>query len=435
MMTLSRYRMDAMDIDNDKNPKMWDKNGMIRIQSNRETAPKVDTQKLKQAKETLFSRDDLGYLHLPDRMSEWEAAQQHAKRIQSISKKQIVIGMGGSSLGGKCISQVLRKSAEQIEFWDSTDPIFLRERFDAQRSPKDTHWIVISKSGSTLETLSIVNFVNAKLEELNLNLFDQLTIVTEDSDSPLADLAKKNDIPVIPHAKDVGGRFSALSVVGLLPAALVGADLSLIREGAKLAKEQASFAIELATQILSSLERNESVSIIWPYDYRLKGFSRWTQQLWAESLGKKQKRDGSKAPHVSTPIYCLGSREQHSILQQIMEGQKDKLLIFLTQKSDKAKPLLQTPNLFHSEKHLEDKSPEIINSIEAQACIEATKQNDISTVTLEYDFPNEKMIGYLLFGVQLTIGILGEYLDVNAYDQPGVELGKRIAKEQLLLLK
>lgn len=402
---------------------------MLKIKrSNRKTDEKLVSE-LKGHFANLLDKKDLGFHQLPFRDEQWEQAEKRADEIRRTSSKFIVIGMGGSCLSGKCLTHGLSRENETIEFWDSIDPSFLKSRLEAQTNFDRIHWICISKSGNTLETLTMINFIESYLQKEQRSIKENLTIITEDKQSHLADFAKENNISTLEHPKDVGGRFSALTVVGLLPTALIGADLNKVREGAKEAIQSVDYVCELATQIISSWERNEWVSVFWPYDYSLKSYCRWLQQLWAESLAKKDATNGESAPRVSTPLYCLGSREQHSILQQISDGAADKFILFFTTNKSQREDS-SCPNLFPKFKVLGN-SLANINRAEASSCIESLVQKEKSILELNFDILDEKSLAFLVMSSELLIGVLGEHLKINAYDQPGVELGKKIVVDIL----
>jgi glucose-6-phosphate isomerase len=391
---------------------------------------KTQVEKASLAKSKLYNRSELGFLELCENSSHYELAFKEAKRIKAKSKKQIILGMGGSSLGGETLTNAFSPYQNQVEFWNSIDHVGLKDRFNKISAPAETHWIVISKSGRTLETLSLLNFVNDELTNRGLNLNDQLTIITEDKASPLRDYCLEYNIDFIPHPMNVGGRFSVFSIVGLLPAALIGVDLKKLISGANKSKHDSDFPERLAVNILESSDRKESVSIFWPYDNRLENFARWAQQLWSESLGKKLTQNGEKAKSVGLPIYCLGSREQHSVLQQIIDGDKDKFLIFLSEETDNHQaPKIK--NLFPSLNYLNNKSMWDINHAEVHSCVEALQKRELNILHMTYKEFNEEVLGFLLMSYQIAIGIVGEVLNINAFNQPGVELGKKIAIDRL----
>lgn len=402
---------------------------MLKINRSNQQTDESLVEDLKKHYKNLLGRADLGFHQLPFRDEQWEMAEKRASEIRRTSSKFVVVGMGGSCLSGKCLTHGLSRENELIEFWDSVDPSFLKSRLEAQTNFDRIHWICISKSGNTLETLTMINFIESYLGKEQRSLKENCTIITEDKDSHLTKFAKDNSLYLMDHPKDVGGRFSALTLVGLLPTALIGADLSKIRSGAKTAIYSEEFICELAAQVIQSWQRNEWISVFWPYDYSLKSYCRWLQQLWAESLAKKDSLDSTPAPRVSTPLYCLGSREQHSVLQQISDGEADKFVIFFTTNRSQREDSKCT-NLFPNFKELEN-SLASINRAEANSCIESLAQKDKSIIELNFDVLNEESLAYLVMTSELLIGVLGEHLNINAYDQPGVELGKKIVLSKL----
>lgn len=403
---------------------------MIQLTESNANYNDEDYQLLLQAYQQLLNRNDLGFHQLPYREEEWQTAQEHSKKLSKKYSRFIVLGMGGSSLGGKALCHAINPDNDIVEFWDSIDPTFLSKRFNKLKNFEIIHWIAISKSGETLETLSMINYVNSELKKININFFENLTIITEKKDSPLYNLAISKKTELLLHPLDVGGRFSALSVVGLLPAALVGGNLNKMQAIAKHTLEMKHIIAELGATIIASWARGEWITVFWPYEYSLKSYVRWFQQLWAESLAKLEDNSGNPAPRTSTPIYCLGSREQHSVLQQFAEGYRDKFIIFFTLNQPQKLPPIS--NLFPNCNYLTNKNLNEINQAEAYSCITSLTKKNVNNIEIMLTNSEEENITILILLSELLIGVLGEFLNINSYDQPGVEHGKAIARKYLL---
>jgi glucose-6-phosphate isomerase len=187
----------------------------------------------------------------------------------------------------------------------------------------------------------------------------------------------------------------------------------------------------LTAQSLKSFEREEWITLFWVYCNRLFTWGLWVQQLWAESLAKKKNRQGQEAPRASTPIALVGANDQHSVLQQVAEGARDKFIWFMrVRESETAGPVLKKSQ-FANQTYLEGKSLGALLSAESQATMKALQQNQVQSLCLEVDRLDEATMGALFMILELVVGALGEAFDINAFDQPGVELGKRLALEIL----
>ena len=182
-----------------------------------------------------------------------------------------------------------------------------------------------------------------------------------------------------------------------------------------------------------SFDRAEWITMLWSYCDRLHSFGFWLQQLWAESLAKSLDREKQKAPRVSTPIPCVGSTDQHSILQQVMEGANDKFIFFFrVEESEETGPKL-TRQLFRGQEIMRDKTMGTLFSAQADATRDALSQQKVLSLSLSTKNLNEASLGALFMIFQLVIGTLGEALNIDAYNQPGVEAGKIITKKSLSL--
>jgi glucose-6-phosphate isomerase len=340
--------------------------------------------------------------------------------------------MGGSSLGGRALLQALKKwnSAHNVEFIDNVDSDRFWKWIKSQSDNgglQSTHWVIVSKSGNTIETLTMAEFIDQHLRSAGFKKLSACsTVISEFDDNPLMRWARKESVTALEIPKDVGGRFSVLCPVGLLPGAFYGLDLSEIRAGAVWALEQDELVARLAAQSLMSFERSEWITLFWAYADGLRDFGLWTQQLWAESLGKAKDRSGQFAPRASTPMPAVGSSDQHSILQQVMEGSRDKFLWFMrVDESETNTPQLER-NLFDCQKLMQGKSMGELFAAMATATREALQQESVQSLTLTAQQLDERSMGALFMLLELVVGTLGEALNIDAFNQPGVELGKKL---------
>ena len=392
-------------------------------------------------KEELFNtikeeKNSIGYYNLPneDISSILEYADNFNRKIKNI----VVVGIGGSSLGAKAVYNFLKPIKDmkrRLLFFESTDPLNISElikEIDIDKS----HFIIISKSGRTVETISIFKYIYSKNQNRN-----SYTFIT-DRGSNLDRFAKSIGSKIFYIPSMVGGRFSVLSSVGLVPLALCGIDIKTLLKGAKKIKksffEDGDIKSTLLDKAIFYAKNHEKYSIntLFAYSEGLKYFTEWYAQLWGESLGKIQ---NSSILNIGlTPIGIIGSRDQHSFLQLIMEGKRDKSVTFIKIKEHKSK--LKVPDITLA--NLEDL--DILNGIEFGDLINMQCDSIIEALLNEKDIPvdeviiskvDEKSIGELIYYYELLTSLIGQLLNIDTYNQNGVEAGKIILKEKLVTLK
>jgi len=375
-------------------------------------------------------RDFIGYYDLP------LTDITYLSRLDKFTQKHIVVvGIGGSSLGTKAVNTFLsykKKSDRILHFLETTDPITLKSSLE-KIDLNDSLFIIISKSGGTIETISVFKYI-LSIKPLNKEDFIFIT----DMDSPLFKLGMKEEIETFYIAKNVGGRFSVLSSVGLIPLYLMGYNVKKLLKGAK--KIRSDFFDddgEIKTALLKKASfyaeymLHYNINALFSYSELFRDFNAWYVQLWAESLGKKQLH--SKLNVGLTPVGLIGPTDQHSFLQLIVEGPKDKTVTFLKIKNFNDTTKVPNKNL----KYLEGldivnevKFSELIN-MQADSIITNLKERNVPLDIIEIDEANIYYMGQLFYYYELLTSLTGKMLDVDAYNQPGVEEGKRILKEKL----
>ena len=270
--------------------------------------------------EILKERDHIGYYNLAHQ--DTTVFKEYASSI--MQKNIVVIGIGGSTLGTYAIYKFLKHSknlSKQLFFLETTDPIDIQSKVEAI-DLSDTLFIVISKSGTTIETISIFKYINSLIKCDKNNTL----IITED-DSKLSIYAQSNDMKMFSIDKNVGGRFSVFSAVGLLPLAIVGIDIDALLEGTKevynsfFKKEEIYERLLKKARFFTEYKNSFNINVLFSYSSRLEGFNKWYIQLWGESLGKI---DINATKQGLTPIGIIGPIDQHSFLQLIVEGKRDK---------------------------------------------------------------------------------------------------------------
>ncbi len=375
--------------------------------------------------------EHLGFKDLPGDDSNWNQALQFADKIKTMCSTWVVVGLGGSSLGAKAVIEALHSAKQSgIWFFDNLDNNEYLEFKQAQPNWQSVGFLLISKSGNTLETVVHTERIVGDLKKQNLKLNQHLFVITEDKTSPLKKFAQQNDLLQAPVPLNVGGRFSVLSCVGLVPIALMGIDLKQLRFGATAATKSLDLVAEMATQMTDSFYRNESVTYFWFYSSKLRQLGMWLQQLWAESLGKKSDRVGNMPVQASIPIVCVGASDQHSVLQQNLETKiKHWDLFFTVENSESGIAIGQCQ--FEGFEYLNGKTMHGVLNTQAKANEAVMNELGIKTGHLSINKISPESLGFLLMYWELVIATVGENLNINAFDQPSVELGKRLAKDLL----
>ncbi len=374
----------------------------------------------------------IGYYALPDQ--DITPILEYCDSIPNSVESIAVIGIGGSSLGAKAIYEFIKPLnglSRKLYFFESTDPInitTLLSKIDLEK----THFLVISKSGNTVETFSIYKYIYSLQSDPSA-----YTFIT-DPDSPLEKYANEINATVLHLPNNVGGRFSVLSTVGLVPLALCGIDIQALLNGAKTIKQSFFNDGYLKDTLLKKAvyyaknHAQYNINCIFAYSETLKYFCEWYVQLWGESLGKHQRHS---AFHVGlTPIGLIGPKDQHSFLQLIMEGTRDKSVTFIKIEDfhdDITIPDITLPHLEMLDTLNNLPFAKLIN-MQCDSVMESLEtQKDIPLDSITLPRVNEDTIGSLIYYYELLTSLMGELIDVNTYDQPGVEAGKIILKKKL----
>lgn len=406
------------------------------IQIKNSTVAAKDSTSFLQSFDSFMQRKEIGFKDLPERSDLWARSEQLGKDLRSRFSDLIVVGIGGSSLGVQVLIETMPVDPKhQVQVWDFVDAVEFERKFSALRQPEKTVFAFISKSGGTLETLGLAEFIHASLQQKNLDLTKQAVVVTEEKASALYDWAQKNSIPSLPVPLDVGGRYSILSPVGLLPAAFLGMNLTELREGARRALLAKNEIAQVAAEVVASWKREEWLTSFWYYAGGTRFMGLWLEQLWAESLAKKTTRSGQPAPRVSTPWCLVGPQDQHSVLQQLAEGTHDKFVIFMRfldrEKAGAKLNSIQFQGDSSPTGLLKGRNLGKALSTLAEATEQGIKEHGVSTLRIEMESLDARGLGFYFMYMQLLVAVLGESIQINAFDQPGVELGKRLARKIL----
>ncbi len=342
-------------------------------------------------------------------------------------KKFVVFGTGGSNLGARALINTSTKQSENILFFDNIDPLFFQNQVLAL-DIETTGFIVISKSGTTPETLSQLGcLINIANEKNILNIFYKNTIcITESKDSPLFNIAKKNNCLLQEHKNNIGGRYSVFSNVGMVPAILAGLDVKKIHQGVISVLNQNDFIdlFKFAQIFKFSKSNNFSSNVLMTYSDGLNYFGKWYLQLWAESIGKKNRG--------VTALHATGTTDQHSQLQLYLDGPKDKFFTFI-KSNYKNKGLNINSQIMKAESvdYLVDKKMGDLMHAEQDATIDTFRLNNYKFREILIDIIDEESIGILMANSMIETIAACIYFDVDPFDQPAVEQGKKLTKKYL----
>lgn len=388
----------------------------------------IKPEYLEQAKaglEKLLSRGEIGFFRSAERDDLWKQSQLRGNELSQKYESLVIVGIGGSSLGVRALYQALG-SDKKVFFIDNVDGQEFVSLMSQLGDLGKVHWLLVSKSGGTLETLTVADFVSQILGENGLELKDHATVVTEEKKSLLYDWAEKNSVTTLPIPLDVGGRFSVLTPVGLLPSAFMGHSLEEMQKGAASALKSRELVEALVAQTLVSWQNEEWLTPFWFYSSKMFESGRWVQQLWAESLAKKVDRAGQSAQRASVPLPLLGSTDQHSVLQQLSEGIEKKFIwFFRIAEAEEMGPVL-SGGAFTEKTMMQDRPMGYLLAAFAQSTQKALQNDGVHSVTLQMDRLSAHEMGHFFMTQMLVVGTLGECLGINAFDQPGVEQGKKL---------
>ena len=378
--------------------------------------------------EKLMKMDGIGFTQIPARTHLFDQSTQLAAELGKKYEQFVVIGIGGSSMGSRALAELT--STQNLHFLDNVDAAEFSRLWNEvkKRSLAKTGFLVVSKSGSTIEILWNYSLIEQLMQEAGLSLISQSYFVSELNDNPLAALAKKHQRPLLEVPFDVGGRFSVLTPVGLVVAALCGFNLNDLRAGAAAAVADKGAVAEACALYLDSFKRGEDITLFWFYNSNYRWFGAWLQQLWAESLGKKLDLGGRPAPGFSTPMSAIGACDQHSILQQVAHGtKKNKFVCFFNFKSAEQSEYKIKHVAFGNIDFAVGKNYGELISNQVMATEEALKQNGVSTYSFKVNDENKSYsVGYLFMYFQMIVATLGVHENINPFDQPGVALGKEL---------
>lgn len=387
---------------------------------------------------------DVGFVDLTANKRLLDQTLRFASDARGRYDDVVILGIGGSALGPIALRTALRPSGwnmldsasrdgyPRLHVVDNVDPetiAALLGRLDLTRAL----FIVTSKSGGTAETMAQFLIVHDRIVSEKLDVARQMVFVTDPKQGALRPLAERLGVPALEIPPSVGGRFSVLTPVGTLPAALIGVDVNALLGGAgsmadrcaadDLTKNPAGVFAML--QWLADTQLRKSIVVFMPYSDPLRDCAAWFVQLWAESLGKKR-ADGTSVG--STPIAALGATDQHAQVQLFMEGPADKTVTFVAVKERSTD--VRIPAGFPDVKelgYLTGHSLGELIDIEQRATAGALARRGRPNMTIELDRVDAAGVGELMMFLEIATAYAGQLYQIDAFNQPGVELGKQFA--------
>jgi glucose-6-phosphate isomerase len=398
----------------------------------------------KRAFDSLRATGTVGFVDLPLDKRLLDQVTKFSAAARGKYDDVVILGIGGSALGPIALRTALRPNGwnmldekarggyPRLQVLDNVDPetiAALLGRLELAR----TLFVVTSKSGGTAETMAQFLIVHDRLTSAKLDIADHLVFITDPKQGALRPLADRLKVPALDIPPSVGGRFSVLTPVGTLPAALIGIDVQSLLAGAGQMATR-SDASELAAnpagvyailQWLADTQLKKSIAVFMPYADPLRDFAAWFVQLWAESLGKKRP-DGISVG--STPLAALGATDQHAQVQLFMEGPADKTVTFVAVKERSTD--VKIPAAFPDVKelgYLAGHSLGELIDIEQRATAGALARRGRPNMTIHLDRVDASHVGQLMMLLEIATAYAGQLYGIDAFNQPGVELGKQFA--------
>ena len=394
--------------------------------------------------DSLSSGGTVGFVDLPRNGALLDQVTTFAGKARGKHDDVVILGIGGSALGPIALRTALRPSGwnmlddkarggyPRLHVLDNVDPVTIAALLGRLKLSR-TLFIVTSKSGGTAETMAQFLIVYDRLVAEKLDVTKQMVFVTDPKQGALRPLADRLKVPALDIPANIGGRFSVLTPVGTLPAALLGIDVKALLAGAGEMAQRCA-GTELASnpagvyamlQWLADTKLRKAIAVFMPYSDPLRDFAAWFVQLWAESLGKKR-ADGTSVG--STPLAALGATDQHAQVQLFMEGPADKTVTFVAVR-DRGTDV-QIPVAFSDVKelgYLAGHSLGELIDIEQRATAGALARRGRPNMTIHIDRVDAAHVGQMMMFLEIATAYAGQLYNIDAFNQPGVELGKQFA--------
>ncbi len=388
-------------------------------------------QRASQEAENLMKDDSVGFVELPETTAYVDQCDRVLDQLPAGVDHLIVLGIGGSALGTRMILDALPDSLNRrVVIVDNVDSHSVR-RILSNLEPERTVLNVVSKSGSTVEPLALFRlFYDRFRADLGKDETHRRIVLTTDPErGVLRQLAEELDLHALPVPKHVGGRFSVLSPVGLFPCMFAGVDVIRLLLGARKEKRDGLDRICTGAALDYALaEAGKSIKVVFPYSDRLQTFGEWYLQLFGESLGKRLDTNGREVRTGQTAVLAKGVTDQHSQLQLYREGPQNKVFAFFRVAE---MPRLELGDAFQTLPPFEILNGHTLDSLmqaECEGTMQSIENDGQPVICYELSQINAEMMGRLIFLFEMQTAVTGKLLNIDPFDQPGVEEGKRIAK-------
>jgi glucose-6-phosphate isomerase len=392
-------------------------------------------QRAVEAVDAAHREGKLGFANLP-------FAEEPVKTVRAFAREHafknvIILGIGGSALGPAALESALSRprASKRLVVLDNIDPDFIAGSLETL-DPADSFVNVIAKSGITAETMATFAIVRKWMGDAlgPAGLRERFAVTTDPKKGDLLAIARQEKFPVFEIPQNIGGRFSVLTPVGTLPAAMLGFDVEALMRGAAETVKQSRKTFSENPALLAAFiqwildhQLRKSVLVLFPYSQSLWKFAFWFKQLWGESLGKKLDRRQREVHCGQTPTAALGVTDQHSQLQLFIEGPDDKSFLFWSVREFQDTLKIEHPyKRFDSMAYLEGRTLGELFEAERQATEMALTQAGRPNGTVHVDRVDEAAMGSLIMFSQYMTAYAGEFYDIDAFDQPGVEYGKKL---------
>jgi len=387
-------------------------------------------------------KQELGFYGLPRDHAQIDACDRVVAKLGAGIDDILILGIGGSSLGPRAavhaLSSPLASSGlapgPRMHFPDNSDP-WLFDALLKTLNPKKTLSIVISKSGGTVETAAQLLCVKAWIEATvgAAQLPRHLVAITDPSQGSLRALSTQLGLETLAIPSNVGGRFCVLTPAGLLPLRLLGLDARAVLRGAQAMADRCAVpelrqnpaACFAALHVLHTRQFDHRIHVLMPYADALRPFAGWFVQLWAESLGKRTDRKGRIIESGPTPLAAIGATDQHAQVQLFMEGPRDKLVTFIS--VDEPSTDVTLPRSEGDLAYLGGHTLGELLAAERRGTALALARSGRPSLTIHVPRLDAEQLGALFFLFEAATAYAGELYDIDAFDQPGVEEGKRLA--------
>jgi glucose-6-phosphate isomerase len=396
------------------------------------------------------ARGEIGFLDLPDDTATAQRAMEYARALPPELDTMVVLGIGGSSLGPRALYSALSRPLDPLRsrgpgmprrllFADNIDPATFSALLELC-PPERTLYNVVTKSGGTAETAAQLLVVYDRLEKaLGAERTRQhLVMTTDPAQGTLREVVNELGVASFPIPANVGGRFSVLSSVGLLPAAVAGLDAVGLLEGARHMRDRVAAerdlrknpALLLATLLhLHHAERGRPMTVMMSYVDGLYDTADWFRQLWAESLGKAVDIDGKQVNVGPTPIAARGATDQHSQLQLYAEGPDDKAFLFLGARERGVELTMPASRISRRSaySYLAGRGMGELLDAELRGTRASLTRRGRPSAAITLERVTAHAVGELLLLLEAATGLAGPLYRIDPYDQPGVEEAKRLA--------